>query len=935
MVDVLGRITEQAALDRFVTEARTGARGLAIEGEAGIGKSTLWASAVAAARSGPGQASAGLDPAAPPAVAIVLEARPASPEVRLSFSGLVDLFEPVADTVLGALPGPQRQALEVALYRSPAGDSSESGLVGVAVLTALRALARQRPVVVAIDDLQWLDAATSIALQHAVRRLRSEPIGLLTATRTGPDVEPAVDLVGLLAEDAAERLHLGPLPMGAIHHLIRTRLDVSLPRPTLVRLHADAGGNPLYALELARHAASAPDHFASDDKARVPSPLADLLRQRLAGLAEPTRAILLVVALAGGATLDEIARAAGIPIGDARARLEPARRDGLLERSGNELRISHPLIAAAIADSAEPDARRSVHRRLAELADEPETRARHLAAGASQPDPAVAAALSEAAEQALARGAIDASVELLDEALRHWPADDGPGRRPLRVKLAERTFLAGDTARAHRDLEALLPELVEPDLRVHAAILLGTIVFYDGDSRVASQILLDELVRTDDRVGRGRIHARLSWTLEHDLAAAAEHSRLAVETLDPAEAPDIYSFALMNLVVVELELGRGADHEAMERGHQMQERAQSWDHSSLPANWAKWFDDFERSRVLNHLYLDRGRQTGDESSVAQLLSYLVELEAWTGHMDLAEVVANDAVAAAEQTGQPSYLSAALARRAFVSASLGRLADARVEATRATQLGVELSSPLLEALGLGVLGFIELSAGAPEVAARHTDRALLKLDETGMFDHPMFRFHADQIEAHVRIGELDVAERLLDRQRDRQRRAPRPWLALTAARTGALLAAARGDVPGAVALVDEALAIAPTLAWPMEIGRTWLVAAEIRRRAGQRKAAGAAVAEAIGRFESIGAAAWLARARRDAAALGIDPSEHPDSLTPSEDRVARLAAGGMTNREIAARLAISPKTVEASLARTYHKLGIRRRAELATRLARET
>ena len=920
MVDVLGRSSEQAALDRFVTEARQAARGLAIEGEAGIGKSTLWATAVATARSAPATAAF-----------LVLEARPASPEVRLSFSGLVDLFEPVADSVLAALPAPQRQALDVALYRSPAGDSTDSGLVGVAVLSALRLLARRQPVIVAIDDLQWLDAATSIALQYVVRRLRTEPIGLLTATRTGPDVPPAVDLVGLLPEDVAERLPLGPLPIGAIHHLIRTRLGVSLPRPTFVRLHAEAGGNPLYAVELARHARAEPD--PTGDEPRLPSSLADLLRERLAGIDPATLEVLLVVALAGGTTIDQVARAAGLSVGDARLRLEPARHDGLIERTVNELRIGHPLIAAAIAESAEPEARRAVHRRLADLAEAPETRARHLAAGTSRPDPEVATALVEAAEQAMARGAVDASVDLLDEALRHWPPDDGPGRRPIQVRLAERTFLAGDTARAHRDLAALLPALVEPELRVEAAILLGTIIFYDGDSRISSQTLLDELEQTTDRVGRGRIHARLSWTLEHDMAAAAEHGRLALETLDPADVPDIYSFALMNVAATDLQLGRAADHDAMERGHQMQERAQSWDHSSLPANWAKWFDDFARSRELDHLYLDRGRQTGDESSVAQLLSYLVELEAWTGHMDLAEQLANDAVDAAEVTGQPSYLAAALARRALVSASLGRLAEARIEATRAAELGAALPSPLLEGLGLGVLGFVELSAGAPEIAARVADRALELIDATGMIEAPMFRFHADQIEAHIRVGELDVAERLLERHRDRHRRAPRPWLALTGARAGALLAAARGDIPEALVHVERALAAAPTLDWPLEVGRTWLVAAEIRRRAGQRKAAAAAVGEAILQFESIDAAAWLAMARRDAVALGIDPREHPDTLTPAEDRVARLAAGGMTNREIAARLSISPKTVEAALARAYHKLGIRRRAELATRLDR--
>ena len=966
--EIVGRSAEQAAIDRFIAAVSgdrraegelPGPRGLAISGEAGIGKSTLWAAIVAAATT---------------AGALVLEARPASPEVRLSFSGIVDLLDGHVDVVLDRLSVPQRAALEVALYRQPAGEASESGIVGVAVLQTLRLLAETRPVVVAVDDLQWLDAPSAGALEYAIRRLRTEPIGVLTATRVGPEMpassvstEAAVasassngghtaasgsespdggptavpDLVALLPADAREELHLGPLPIGALHHLFRTRLDLSLPRPTLIRLHVQSGGNPLYALELARAwttragADGVTAHPIERERA-IPASLRELLRHRLDGLPVATTETLLVIALAGQPTIGTVGDVTGRTRIAVRDDLEPARRAGILELlPGDDVRIGHPLLAATIAEAASPAERRRVHRSLAELATEPEARARHLAAADDGPDLETATALATAADLASARGATAAAVELLDDAIRRWPSDDPLGRQRALFKRAERTFLAGDTAQAMKELRELVPELTDLATRSNAEILLATVVAYDGNADEARLLLEAAIDRTSDPASRGRMFSRLTWIHEDVLAASARAGRSAVELLDPDVDPAAYSFALMNVASVELQLGLPPDHAAIERGHEIQEQARVWEYSTLPANWSKWMDDFDRSRELTEQYMERARDMGDESSMAHLISYLVELECWTGRMDRAEALADEGVDVAEQTGQRAYVSAAHARRALVRAHRGRLDVARGEAVLAEQLGAAVGSPTLEALGLAIQTFIAISAEDPAAATVAADRALAIIDGTGMVEAPMFRFQADQIEAHIALGHLELAESLLERLERRNAVAPRPSLAATGGRCRALLAAARGDVAAALEAIDAALEAHTRVDLPLEAGRSWLVAGQLRRRSAQRRAAAGALAEAERRFETLGASVWLDRTRRELRSLGnargTAAALAADALTPSETRIAELAASGLTNRAVAERLLISPKTVEASLAKAYAKLGIRSRAELGARL----
>jgi predicted ATPase len=237
IIEIVGREEQLPALERLVSGAREGPRALVVEGPAGIGKTTIWREGVALARR---------------TGATVLECAPAESEARLSFAALGDLLEPVLDAALPELPLPQRRALEVALlFAEPHEHPPGQRAVGLATLAVVRLRTAIGPVVIAIDDVQWLDAETALALEFTLRRLRDEPVRLLVARRDETQALP-LGLGRSLPEDRQERLALGGLSLGALHHLLHERLGISFSRPTLRRLHETSGGNPFYALELAR-----------------------------------------------------------------------------------------------------------------------------------------------------------------------------------------------------------------------------------------------------------------------------------------------------------------------------------------------------------------------------------------------------------------------------------------------------------------------------------------------------------------------------------------------------------------------------------------------------------------------------------------------------------------------------------------------------------
>jgi len=381
----LGRDAELAEVDEFLIRVRAASYALAVEGEPGIGKTTLWSETLRRAR------KAGM---------LVLSCRPAAAEAKLSFSGLSDMFASVGDEPLGRLPEPQRNALEVALLRvAPGGPALDPRLVGTAVLSLVRMLSATGGVILAVDDAQWLDAPTSSVLAFAARRLDSEPVGVVCASRPHLD---GLGVLGSLERERVAHLRLGPLATEPLRALIGERVTRPLPLPVLTRIAEASGGNPFHALEVAR---LLPEGDGADGvQLPVPEDVRSVAQSRVGALPGATRAALLRAA---------VLAAPEIRFVDADA-LAPAEEVGLVRVDPRgRIEFSHPLFAAAIYSSASATQRRDAHRSVAAELVDAEERARHLALGSVRPDRAVAAELDAAAELACSRGAPDAAADLL------------------------------------------------------------------------------------------------------------------------------------------------------------------------------------------------------------------------------------------------------------------------------------------------------------------------------------------------------------------------------------------------------------------------------------------------------------------------------------------------------------------------------------------
>ena len=454
--EIIGRQEELRSLRTFLAELPAGGQALLLEGDPGIGKSTLWHEGVQAAR--------GHD-------YCVLTARPAQSETRIAFATVGDLFAAVLEQALPALLPLQRRALETALLlRESEGSPPDARALGLAVQSVVQALALERPLLLALDDVQWIDASSAAVLSFVLRRLGDAPVGILATVRGRP-VEAPLELDRDLT--SLSRLLVEPLSMGAIHRLLWGRLALNLSRPVLARVHDMSGGNPFFALELGRALVEGTIRVDGANVA-LPASLRSLVAQRLDKLPPRARVTLVAVAALASPSVSVIA-----PLSLAAVdHIELAQRHGLLELDGDRIRFTHPLLAPACYEAMPLHRRRELHRRLADLDIDPEERARHLAIAAAGPDERIAAALDEAAIHARGRGAAEVAAELAERAVALTPTDapgrhrSPPHRRSHALCLCRRHDEGGTTAGGRRR-----------DLRVRPAPRRGARLPCRGESR--------------------------------------------------------------------------------------------------------------------------------------------------------------------------------------------------------------------------------------------------------------------------------------------------------------------------------------------------------------------------------------------------------------------------------------------------------------------
>ena len=599
----------------------------------------------------------------------------------------------------------------------------------------------------------------------------------------------------------------------------------------------------------------------------------------------------------------------------------------MIEQVRGRLRFAHPLMASVIVGAALEGRVRELHRRLAVVAADPEQRARHLALSTEIADESIASALEEAASHARRRGAPEAAAELMVLARDHTPRRDTSNQTRRLLAAGEALFEAGDLAAVRRLLEDGLAEMPHGTDRARTLLLLATSRWYE-DATAALSIGKEALIEAgDDPTLQGRIHTRLAL-FATDQKEAAGHSAAAVQLIDPQEDPSLLAFALFGSFYDQVQSGAAVQMDLFERALSLEPEQPTWEVTTIPALWWKYTDDYEQSRSRLHRHLQWALETGDASSDADTLAQLAELELWAGDWPLAEKYADASVDAAEQMGQPAG-SAPHRVQALVRAHLGRTAEARAAA--AAGLAAAVDDVPLSAMYNAVLGFASLSDDDPAAADRYFTTLEDQIAALGSREPLRFRSEPDHIEALVALGDLNRADALVATLDARHAYLPRPWTSVVTPRSRALVRAGRGDLTGAMAESETAVAAMASLHSPFEAARTLLVRGQVLRRANQRREAASALAEARVIFESLGARLWSRRAQDEAARLGARRSAGA-SLTPSERDVAELTARGFTNREVAERLFVSPKTVEANLSRVYSKLGIRSRAELGRVMA---
>ncbi|MFH9090167.1 AAA family ATPase [Streptomyces sp. NPDC017673] len=913
---LVGRRRECAALDDLLAGLREGgSRVLVARGEAGIGKSVLLKYVAA-------QASR----------VKVAWAHGIEADMELPYASLHQLCAPFLDE-LDELPEPQRDALRVA-FGMAAGDPPDRFLVGLAVLTLLTRASESRPVLVLVDDAQWLDQVSLQTLEFVARRLLAEAVAMVFAVRD-PDGQDA--LHGLPA------LRIGGLDNVAAGELLETAVGGQLEKRVRDRFVAEMGGNPLALLEFSRGRSAAELAYGLDSAnlRSIQGPVASRVERdfasRLGSLPAATRTLLLI--------------AAAEPVGDARLLVRaaaslkitpnaaPAKAAGLIE-FGESVRFRHPLVRSAVYHGAGPEERRAVHRALAEATDpvlDPDRRAWHAAQAADGPDEEVAAGLERAAGRARQRGGIAAEAVLLERAAEVTPDPWPRGRRALAAAEAHFSAAAPDRATELATVAELCP-LSALD-RARLARLRARILFARSRSDEAAPLLLEAaaqftaagsplaretyLEAISATIFAGRVHGPTG------ARAAAIAARGSGAPPSGSKAADLLLDGVAALLADGCETGVPALHAALDLlAHEelgTREATVRWLLLAPVALEAfihyAW--DLHAWDTLSSRAVRLARDIGALGALPPALVYAGGVHIHYGDFAEAARMIDEADALAAATGHAPHKYATLvlaAWRGEADVAAGIIEEARQRAEQRGEVGL-----------LGATGYIQgvLFNGL----ARYQEA--LEAARTGI-EHDGFNFTGlslvEHVEAATRCGELDQARASLARLVELTRAADSGWARGASARSQALLA----DDDEADRLYRTAIEEFGRGGVAVEVARTHLLYGEWLRRGNRRSLAREHLRTAHEMFAAMPAHAFAERARRELLATGehvrVRESTPASVLTPQESQVASLAAEGMTNAKIGAELFISPHTVEWHLRKVYTKLGINSRRALPGALA---
>ena len=893
---LVGRELELAEIDALLAAGRSASQILLVLGEAGLGKSALLGASVSRAER---------------AGARVLMASGVEAEAELAFAGLHQLLRPVLD---GADLLPPRQA---AALRCAFGLGEETTpdrfLIGIATLSLLADVAEQSPLVVVVDDAPWLDRESLEALAFAARRLQAERIVVIVASRT----EEAVAPLG----SGSQRMLLGPLDEPAANRLLDA-FSRTMLAGLRARVLAEAEGNPLALIELAAaYMEEGSAGLAEPSSAVAPTTrLERVFADRLTDLPEPTRRILTVAASADGTDLQPVLRAAAAMDLSPDALLT-AEKTELVSVGGDVLRFRHPLVRSVINHAAPFEERRAAHLALAAAHEaDPDRRAWHLAAATLAPDEPIAAALEATADRSRVRAGYAASARALERAAQLSPDPSEQGRRlVLAAEMAFAAGLSGTVEELTKQLNALTDD---PDLRARAALTEAYVQALAGPGRATDALsvpALEAVIADAPDAGVGLLVVAAGFGfLTGDQELCANAQRLVRSVPGPGDEPwRLYVLAASD----------PAGNARNITPHVRRFAAEPPDDPSSLKLIAHipWLIDQPgvASDLLTRVIEDmRGR--GEVGGLATFLVTLGFTDVWQGRWQDARALAAETVQIAHDAGQPAVVALGTALDALVAALQGNTRVAHDQAAAAVSFS---DAGLVAAVATWALGLEALADGRHDDAYEHLQRMFSPGLASAHFEASRWAI-GDLIEAATHRGATDGLEPIVGHEAEQAEAGTSVRATLVVRRAKALMA----TDDDADALFRSAVATLRAEDWPFELARAQLSYGEWLRRRRRIIDARPLLRAAQEVFTRLGARPWAERARTELRAAGVPTSvgrsNAIEELTPQQRQIAQLAARGLTNREIGAKLFLSPRTVSFHLHNVFPKLQVTSRSQLA-------